>query len=325
MKQTLSNTRIAVVIPCYKVTKQITEVLNAIPKCVTKIYCVDDACPDNSKSVIQTVQDKRICLLTHEINKGVGGAMITGYKAALKDNCDVIVKIDGDGQMDPALIPVFIAPILNEECDYTKGNRFFRIEDIKNMPNIRIFGNLALSFLTKISTGYWNVFDPTNGYTAIHAAALKEIPLDKLAERYFFESDILFRLNTIQAAIKDIPMRAHYADEESNLKISKIMLPFLGKHLQNFSKRVIYNYFLRDFNPASIQLLLGVPLFFFGVIFGILQWSHSVATETVSTAGTVMLSALPIIIGMQFMLSFLQYDIGVVPKDAIHPRLYSTL
>lgn len=321
MTKQLSDYRIAVVIPCYKVSTKISEVLDTVPDCVDKIYCVDDSCPDDTKSVIKLKHDTRITLLTHNINEGVGGAMVTGYKRALEDKCDIIVKIDGDGQMDPALIPIFVLPIVNGECDYTKGNRFFRVEDVKNMPNIRIFGNLVLSFLTKISSGYWNLFDPTNGYTAIHRAALQELPLDKLEKRYFFESDVLFRLNTIQARVKDVPMRAVYADESSNLKISEIVLPFLRKHLRNFCKRVGYNYFLRDFNLASIQLLFGVPLFFFGVIFGILQWSYSVATEIESTAGTVMLSALPIILGIQFILSFLQYDISAVPKHAIHSGL----
>ncbi len=313
--------KIAVVIPCYRVTNHIEHVLKSIPDCIDMIYCVDDSCPEQSSSIIKKVKDSRIKLLFHEENQGVGGAVVTGYKAAIEDKMDIIVKIDGDGQMDPALVSLFVDPIINGECDYAKGNRFFRIDDVKSMPKIRLFGNAALSFMTKLSSGYWTLFDPTNGYTAVHTSVLKEIPLKKLAKRYFFESDMLFRLNTVHAVVQDIPMRAIYGEEESQLNILKIIMPFLHGHTRNLLKRIAYNYFLRDFNIASIELFFGVGLLTFGVIFGTWQWLHSIANEVTSSAGTVMLSALPIILGIQFILSFLQYDISSVPKAPLHLKL----
>ena len=313
---------IAVVIPCYKVTDHIEKVIASIPACVKSIYVIDDSCPDGSGDhVRKTVKDQRVIILKHEVNQGVGGAVVTGYKKALEDKVDIVVKIDGDGQMNPELIPDFIAPIIDGRADYTKGNRFYRVEDVVDMPFMRVFGNSMLSFLTKLSSGYWSLFDPTNGYTAIHRKALGALPLDKLSKNYFFESDMLFRLNTIRAVVYDLPMKAIYEDETSNLKISKILFPFLRGHIKNFSKRVFYNYFLRDFSLASIELLLGVPLLIFGIVFGVVQWFSSLSSGVEASAGTVMLSALPIILGMQFILSFLQYDIYATPREPLKKKL----
>jgi len=311
--------KIAIVIPCYKVTQHIQDVIKAVPKDITYIICVDDACPDGSGDFIEKhIREKRVNVVRNAENQGVGGAMVVGYKAALEKGADILVKIDGDGQMDPALIPQFIEPIMSGQADYTKGNRFYRVEDVTQMPAIRIFGNAVLSFMTKLSSGYWNLFDPTNGYTAIHADVLREIPLENLDKRYFFESDLLFRLNTLRAVVTDIPMKAVYGDEASNLKIGKIIGPFLISHLKNFCKRLFYCYFLRDFNIASIEFLLGLPLLVFGIVFGITQWIESNTTGLPATSGTVMLSALPIIVGTQLLLSFLQYDIQSVPRTALH-------
>lgn len=314
--------KIAVVIPCYHVKAHIKNVVKAIPDFVWKIYCVDDACPDKSGDFIDnTIEDKRLHLLKHDTNQGVGGAMITGYKKAIEDGAEIVVKIDGDGQMDPDLIKDFVMPILSGSCDYTKGNRFYNIEDVKAMPTIRLFGNAILSFMTKLSSGYWDIFDPTNGYTAISAEALKTLPLDKIERRYFFESDMLFRLNTIRKVVYDIPMKATYGDEKSSLKISKIVWPFMIKHIRNFFKRIFYNYFLRDFSIASIELVLGSILLLFGTFFGVSNWLESISLKTTASAGTVMISALPIIIGIQLLLSFLQYDINSVPKTKILKKL----
>ncbi|HIF6286310.1 TPA: glycosyltransferase family 2 protein, partial [Enterobacter asburiae] len=237
--------------------------------------------------------------------------------ASLKDNVDIIVKIDGDGQMDPSLIGDFINPISKEFADYTKGNRFYDVESLKPMPKIRLFGNTVLSFMTKFSSGYYNIFDPTNGYTAISSVALKKLNLDKLSKRYFFESDILFRLNLINAKVVDVPMDAIYEDEQSNLHINKIILPFLKGHLKNATKRIIYNYFLRDFSVASIELFCGLLLSTFGTLYGLIGWYKSLFFNELASGGTVMLSALPIILGMQLLLGFIQADIERQPKNSI--------
>ncbi|HWJ93415.1 MAG TPA: glycosyltransferase family 2 protein, partial [Telluria sp.] len=233
-----SNDSIAVVIPSYKVTRHILDVIAGIGPEVSRIYVVDDKCPDKSGDFVRAhCQDPRVTVLEHEVNQGVGGAVMTGYRAAIADGARVIVKVDGDGQMDASLIPAFVAPILAGEADYAKGNRFFNLERITAMPPVRLFGNAVLSLLTKLSSGYWDLFDPTNGYTAIHADAARYLPFDKISRRYFFETDMLFRLNTLGAVVVDVPMDAVYGDEVSNLKVSRIVTEFATKHVRNFLKR----------------------------------------------------------------------------------------
>lgn len=313
-----TNPKIAVVIPSYKVRNHILAVISQIGPEVGRIYVVDDCCPDGSGGVVESnCKDERVTIIRNSKNQGVGGAVMTGYKAAIDDGMDIIVKVDGDGQMDPSLIPFFIAPIREGRADYTKGNRFFRLEDVSSMPWIRIIGNAALSFLSKLSSGYWDIFDPTNGYVAVHRNVLKNIPLEKLSRDYFFESDMLFRLNTIRAVVMDIPMNARYAGEKSNLNVLQIVMPFLCKHIANFGKRIVYNYFLRDFNIASCELLLGTLLTTAGSGLGIHAWVLSVQTSQLATAGTVMLAALPVLIGLQLLLGFLNYDINNVPRQPI--------
>lgn len=313
---------IAVVIPSYKVTRHICDVIERIgPECAL-IYVVDDKCPDGSgELVLNQCRDPRVRVVRHQENQGVGGAVMTGYLAAIGDGAEILVKIDGDGQMAPELIGRFVQPIQAGLADYTKGNRFYDLDKVRSMPGLRLFGNTALSFLAKFSTGYWDIFDPTNGYTAIHARVASHLPHSRISRRYFFESDVLFRLNTLRAVVVDIPMFASYGDEVSNLKISRIFGEFLWKHARNFGKRIFYNYFLRDLSAASLQLLIGAALLVFGLIYGISEW-HSAANNGSTTApGTVMLAAMPVLLGIQLLLAFLTYDIQTTPKSPIHPRL----
>ncbi len=309
---------VAAVLPCYRVRDHILDVLARMPAIVDTILVVDDACPDESGRFVEaSCADPRVRVHYNKYNEGVGGAVLNGYKVAIDAGADVIVKIDGDGQMDPALLTDFIAPILAGEADYTKGNRFFDLTNIARMPRMRIFGNAVLSFMAKFSTGYWDLFDPTNGYTAIHAGVARRLPFGKISKRYFFETDMLFRLNTLRAVVVDVPMDAHYGSEVSNLRISRILGEFLFKHMRNFCKRVFYNYFLRDMSLASIELVAGIGLMAGGAAFGAAAWLESMGSGTATSAGTVMLSALPIILGLQFLLAFLGYDIGSVPRRAL--------
>ncbi|MDY7577609.1 glycosyltransferase family 2 protein [Herbaspirillum sp. RTI4] len=310
---------IAVVIPSYRVTRHILGVVAAIGPEVSRIYVVDDKCPDNSGDfVMDNCTDPRVTVLRHESNQGVGGAVMTGYKAAIADGADVIVKVDGDGQMDPELIPYFVQPILNGEADYTKGNRFYDLQEIGAMPPIRLIGNAVLSLMAKLSTGYWDLFDPTNGYTAIHADVARHLPFEKISRRYFFETDMLFRLNTMRAVAMDVPMSAKYDDEVSGLKISSIVGEFLFKHVRNFSKRIFYNYYLRDLSLGSLELPLGILLLMFGILYGGYHWIEAAQTNTTTPAGTVMMSALPVFTGLQFVLAFLGQDMASVPKRPRH-------
>ena len=313
---------IAVVIPCYREREHILGVIARIGPEVSNIYVVDDACPDQTgQFVAAQCDDPRVAILTHPTNLGVGGATITGYRQALADGMVVVVKIDGDGQMDPALLPHFVQPLLTGAADYTKGNRFYHLESLHAMPWSRLIGNALLTFLTKISSGYWNLFDPTNGYTAIHANLLRELAFEKLRQDFFFESDMLFRLNTLRAHVVDIPMRAVYQNERSSLEIGRVVLPFIYFHLRNSAKRIFYNYFLRDFSIASAELVTGLGLLMFGAVFGAYQWHYHANIGEFASAGTVLLAVLPLLVGVQLLLSFLGYDIGNVPKRPIHPFL----
>lgn len=313
------SSKIAVVIPSYKVKRHVLDVIKHIGPEVCRIYVVDDCCPDGSGDfVAENCSDPRVTVLRNEQNQGVGGAVMTGYLAAIEDGMDIMVKLDGDGQMDPKLIPDFVEPIVRGEADYTKGNRFFDLEEIRAMPKMRLFGNAVLSFMTKLSSGYWNLFDPTNGYTAIHREVAKHLPMKKISRRYFFETDLLFRLNTLRAVVVDVPMDAKYGDEVSNLRIGKIIGEFMAKHARNFFKRIFYNYYLRDMSLASIELPLGALLVLFGRVFGIYNWIVAASHGATTSAGTVMLSALPIILGLQLILAFLGHDISTVPTRPFH-------
>lgn len=311
--------KIAVVIPTYKARNHVLGVIEKIGPEVARIYIVDDCCPDGSGDFVAVnCKDRRVSVVKHEENQGVGGAVMTGYKAAIKDGMDILVKIDSDGQMDPALIMNFATPVIYGEADYAKGNRFFDLEKVRSMPKLRIFGNAVLSLMCKLSSGYWNIFDPTNGYTAIHSDVARHLPFNKISRRYFFETDILFRLNTLRAVVVDVPMEAKYGDEVSNLKISKIIGEFLVKHMRNFSKRIFYNYYLRDMSLASIELPAGLVLLIFGLVYGGYQWLHSAQAGVSTPAGTVMLSAFPIFAAIQLLMGFIGYDISSVPTRPLH-------
>jgi glycosyltransferase involved in cell wall biosynthesis len=317
-----ADTRLAVVIPCYRVRAHVMDVLARIPEGVGLIVCVDDCCPDQSGSYIQAMnQDPRVHVVRHLVNHGVGGATMTGYVVAMRLGAEVVVKIDGDGQMDPAMIPNFVEPILAGQADYAKGNRFYDLRSLRGMPKVRIFGNAVLSLMTKLSTGYWNIFDPTNGYTAIHVRVLELLPLDRVARRYFFESDMLFWLSTVRACVVDVPMDAEYASETSNLKITGVLMPFLGNHLRNLGRRFLYNFVLRDFSLATIEIVIGLLAIAFGVTFGAVKWLQSTETGIYASTGTVMLSALPVILGVQLLIAAFGYDVANVPKAAVHRLL----
>ncbi|MEA2820176.1 MAG: hypothetical protein QOJ86_2180 [Bradyrhizobium sp.] len=317
---------VAVIIPSYKVTRHIMGVLASIPPTIDRIYVVDDCCPDGSGALVgETCTDHRVSVIFHDRNLGVGGAMVTGYHAAIKDNVDIVVKIDGDGQMDPALVGRFIVPIALGIADYTKGNRFFSPETVQGMPVNRMLGNAILSFLSKLSSGYWRIFDPTNGYTAIHRAVLEILPLDKLVGRYFFESEMLFRLGTVGAAVVDVPMSARYSDEESGLKIRRIIGEFAWKHLRNVARRLFYNYFLRDFSVATFELVFGVVFVIFGLWYGLHAAFDSAARGDTTPAGTVAVAMISVILGIQLLLSFLAFDIARTPQRALHPILSNAM
>ncbi|MDA8552130.1 glycosyltransferase family 2 protein [Aquiluna sp.] len=310
-----ADLKIAVVIPCYRVKDHILDVIDGIGPEVSKIYVVDDACPDGSGEFVQkNSKDKRLSFIFHEENQGVGGAVISGYKAAYADGSDLVVKIDGDGQMDPSLISAIAKPVVEGSADYSKGDRFDSLENLFGMPKVRIIGNAVLSLWAKFSTGYWSMTDPTNGFTAIHRRALEAMNLDKIRKSYFFESDILFRLNIANCVVADVPMAAVYGSEKSNMSILKVMFEFPWRHTVNLWKRIFYRYYLREWNVGSFELPLGVFLVVFGAWFGFSSFLNASAAGVATTAGQVTGSAVALILGVQLLLSFLSYDVQSEPR-----------
>jgi dolichol-phosphate mannosyltransferase len=313
---------VAVVIPCYKVTRHILGVIAGLPPVVDRIYCVDDHCPDGSGDLIEAqCRDPRVRVLHLVENQGVGGATLAGYRAAIEDGADIMVKIDGDGQMDPDLIELFLHPIAEGRADYAKGNRFYNLEDTKGMPLVRLVGNAVLSFITKLSSGYWTVFDPTNGYTAIERTLARRMVERPIARRYFFESDMLFHLYMERAVVEDVPIPARYGDETSNLRVRAIFWSFLTKNAGNMFRRVVVQHYLRDFSLASVEGPAGLLAVIFGLTFGLAKWSESIATGHAASAGSVMLAGMPILVGIQLCLGSLNYDMQRTPRTPRHPQL----
>jgi dolichol-phosphate mannosyltransferase len=307
--------QIWVVIPAYKLTRGVINLIQCIPQIVSRIIVIDDACPDKSGNQIEKFcKDSRVSVYYNQENLGVGGAVKRGYRIALESGAGIVIKLDGDGQMDPKEIPKLVAPLLNHEADYSKGNRFYTLNSLKVMPKKRLFGNSILSVMSKFSTGYWNIFDPNNGFTAISRSALENLDLNKISDTYFFESDMLFRLYCNRAVVRDIPMNSIYKDEKSSLSISKVTFEFLFKHLRNSIKRFFYAYILRDASVATIELPLGYILLSFGIGNSIITWMQSSASGVPNNPGTVMLSGLAILTGTQFILAFISYDVSNVPR-----------
>ena len=312
----------AVVIPAYKAASTIVGVVDRIGPEIQSIFVVDDCCPDGTGKLVQArCRDARVTVITHAVNQGVGAAFLTGMKAAIARHSTIIVKVDADGQMDPALIPALIAPIKNGAADFVKGNRFFFLSNASAMPATRRFGNLALSFLAKLSSGYWHIMDATNGFFAIHASVADLLVADRIAKRFFFETDLLFHLGLVRAKVVDFPMQARYEDEVSNLRISRVFGEFVAGHLRNALRRILYKYFLRDFSIASIELVLGAFLLLFGLTFGTYHWIVGGMRDEFTPPGTVMIAAISLLIGFQLVLAFLNYDISSVPREPLHPML----
>lgn len=307
---------ISVIIPCYNVAKHIEEVVGNIPSDVTWIIAVNDRSKDDTEKVLNELKEKnrRLVVINHEVNQGVGGAMLTGFQKSLELNCTISIKMDGDNQMDSSYIHQLIKPIIQNKADYTKGNRFRDFKALKKMPVTRRIGNLGLSFCIKAASGYWNIFDPNNGFIAINNETLKTINIAKIHKRYFFESSMLIELYHADAVIQEIPMKARYGDEVSNLSLTRALFGFPPKLLKAFIRRIILRYFLFDFNIASVYILFGVPFFLLGFIYGIVNFVKYASANTVAPTGTVVIPTLLIILGFQLLLSALNYDITNYPK-----------
>lgn len=308
------NHCIAAVLPSHNEANHIGATITTLPEFVDHIIVVDDWSQDNTAEVARAAGDSRAVVLRPPHNLGVGGATVMGYRQAMELGCDVAVKMDGDGQMIPDYLPALLDALIEENYDYAKGNRFLAGESLAQMPKVRLFGNIALTFLTKLASGYWHIFDPQNGYTAIKISALKRLDLDTLHKRFFFENDMLSHLNYQNFRVKDVAIPARYGDEVSDLDPFKISVTFPSLLLKRYLRRLYQKYVLRDFSPIALFMFMGVVLFGWGTVFGIYLWVHSIATGRPTPTGTIMLALLPLIVGFQLLLQGIVLDIQETPK-----------
>ena len=309
---------VAVVIPAYRAAASIREVIAGVPAFVRHIVVVVDGSPDKTALAARQAGDGRLEILVHERNQGVGAAVMSGYERARDLGAEVIAKMDADGQMDPDYLLALIAPIVLGEADYTKGNRFLHGRELSAMPGRRRLGNAGLSFLTKLASGYWNIFDPTNGYTAIHGSLVPLLGTAGVARRFFFESSMLLNLSLLRAVVRDVYIPARYPGNPSFLSESRAAVEFPLRLLSGFLHRLRIQYFLRDFTAVSLYLVFGVVLGLFGAIWGAWHWAISVQSGVPATTGTVMIAVLPIIVGVQLLLQAFTLDIQGAPSAPIH-------
>jgi dolichol-phosphate mannosyltransferase len=314
---------IAAVIPCYRVEGEIESVLQAVPTYIKHIIVVDDASPDSTADRVAASarENERLILIRHASNQGVGGAMVTGYRKALELGAQLVVKIDGDAQMDMADLPRLLQPLIEGRADYTKGNRFRDFVSLQKMPFIRRVGNMGLAFLAKVATGYWHLFDPTNGFNAIRSEVLAQVPLDKIDRTYYFETSMLANLYLLGAVVKDVPMPARYQGEVSSLLVHRILFEFPPKLFSTFLRRLVLKNFIYDFSMGSIYLLAGLPLLIFGLTFGIYKWIQYARIGIPAPTGTVMLPTLSVLLGIQLLLSAIEIDLRSVPTEPLSDPL----
>lgn len=313
-----NGAKIAAIVPAYKEESMIATVITTMPSFVDYIVIVDDCSPDDTSRVVEEVGDPRVTLIRHEVNQGVGGAIITGHRAAMALGADVNVIMAGDAQMDPAYLPELLDAVTKQGYGFAKANRFFAPESFQGMPGYRVFGNIVLSFMTKLASGYWHLFDPQNGYTAVRTDVLRRVPLESVAKRYSFENDLLIHLNILQVPAVDVPIPAVYGNEVSSIRLSKVVPELLSLLTRGFWRRIWYRYVLWSFSPIALLLFVGLVLFVAG--FAIAIWvCFQIAASVVATAATVMLAALPLMLGTQMLISALQLDIQASPSTPSLP------
>jgi dolichol-phosphate mannosyltransferase len=305
---------ITVVLPCFNVCDQIQAVVETIPDYVDRIIAVDDASSDTTLQVLRSLSDPRLVVIAHSRNLGVGGAMITGFQKGAELGSDILVKVDGDGQMNSSLMSSLLDPIIEDGFEYAKGNRLRDRRALKSMPTMRRFGNFTLTFLTKMASGYWHIMDSQNGYVAICRATWLMIDPDTISNGYFFENDMLVNLNILRARVKDVPMPAIYQGEPSSLLVRHIIPIFTWLLLRRTLYRFTVKYVVQDFSPIALFILAGLPLFIWGVGFGAYAWWHSAREGVFASTGVVMVSVLPLLIGFELLLNALVLDIHESPR-----------
>ena len=301
--------KIIAVVPCYRSAEIAPIIVRDVINYVDFVICIDDLCPDKTGSIIQNqVKSEKVKVIFHKKNKGVGGATKTGIKFAESLGAEIIIKIDSDGQMDASYIPYLIDPIINKTSDFAKGNRFRNINVLIKMPMIRLIGNILLSFVTKLSTGYWELFDPTNGFIAFNTNILNRIEYEKTDDRYFFETDLLFRAGLYDVLISEIEIPTIYKNERSGLNPFVESIRYFISHIIILIKRIVYQYFLIDFNPGSLSILLGSLGFIYTLFAGLKSITYYNNLNIESPLGIKILFLTSSIISFQLLISFMYYD-----------------
>ncbi|HTD34283.1 MAG TPA: glycosyltransferase family 2 protein [Candidatus Elarobacter sp.] len=304
----------AIVVPAYRARTTLRTVVERSLAVADVVIVVDDACPERCGDLVDGF-DARVRVLRHTANRGVGGASKTGLLEALRLGADYAVKVDADDQMDVAYVPEMIAVFEQyPEVDLVKGNRFADAVTLKAMPFARLIGNAGLTLLVKFSSGYWTLVDPTNGFVALRAEALRHVDLERLADRYFFEIDLLCSFGLRRRTIAELEMPAIYGDERSSLSIARVLLSFPPKLAMRFLRRLLINYLVVELNVGSLCGLIGIPLLLFAVVFGYHEWAASAASGVPRAAGTVVLALLLFMTGFQLTLQALLYDVQFATK-----------
>lgn len=303
---------IAVVVPAYKEEAHVGTVIETMPDYVDHIVVVDDCSPDGTSAAALAVGDPRTTVVRHEVNQGVGGAIITGHRKAMDLGADINVVMAGDAQMDPTYLSELLDPLVDSGIGYAKANRFFMTSSFQGMPRHRVVGNVALSFATKVASGYWHLFDPQNGYTAIKREVLQRLPLDRIAKRYSFENDMLIQLNILRIPAVDVPIPAVYGSEVSSIRLSRVIPELASLLLVGFWKRFFYKYVLWSFSPVALLFIAGLASLAFGVAVGLWVLIQTLGPP-VASPGSVLLTALPMALGIQLLVFALLLDIQESP------------
>ncbi len=308
-----AGSRIGVVVPAWNESRLIASTLSTMPHFVDRIVVVDDASTDDTAERARAVGDPRVTVITHEVNGGVGSAILTGHSILFAEGCDVSVVMAGDAQMDPAYLSTLLDPIVNDGIGFAKANRFFNASSYAGMSRTRIFGNVVLSFLTKASSGYWHLFDPQNGYTALSASAWRLLDVASIARGYEFENSVLINLNIANVRARDVPIPAIYGDEVSGIRLPRIVPRLLRTLWRGFWFRIVRKYVVPSFSPVALLLFTGLALAGFGFVIGVFALAYSIGPREAST-GTWLLSVAPGLTGVFMLIQALVLDIEESPR-----------
>jgi glycosyltransferase involved in cell wall biosynthesis len=304
----LEGKRVAVVVPAHDEEALIAATLQGIPGFVDRIYVVDDASDDATAERARALDDSRVEVITHDRNRGVGAAIVTGYKRALAERMDATAVMAGDNQMDPDELEMLATPVVRDELDYAKANRLFTGSAWKLIPRSRYIGNAILSLFTKVASGYWHIADSQAGYTVISLRVLQLLDLDRIYTSYGFPNDMLVHLNVWSARVRDFPSRPIYGvGERSGLKIRRVVPRISWLLWKGFFWRMREKYVIRDFHPLVFFYFLGFLMVTVGLGLGIFETVLRFQGNSITPA-TVVLIALLLISGSQFTLFAMWFD-----------------